>query len=1097
MSMDFEDYIVDYPREDDPDLQRKLTLREEFHELRAIKNEEQKPGGFFKHQRIFARYMRYYDRVFNIHETGTGKTGSVIATAEMFKRLKIGIRKVVILFPGKFTLQDFQMQLVKFFPEYDDPDEKVRNKKIKKWYELNTYKAFASEIRTQTVEELRALYSNTFFFLDEIHSQRNYKQTQDIETYETIWSLLHLTKHTKIALGSATPMVNQVDDFIPLINLILPEDKQLSLDDDFSSLSIDALEQILNGKISFVKSAGNKLLIEEVGNSLRTEVQVSISKTPNIRFVKRTFTPQLTMSPEERPDEEDIQPQETGQRRVFSDTKVVVLETEGVQAEVCREKFREINQEFGLNQKYASTFVFPDRSLGREGYNKYMLDKQFRSLPGQQDLNKLFPLDLDNDTKLERLRTMSIKFHFYINNELNSQGNSFCYIEDVRGGGMYLLARLLDRFGFQQFENIPVLSKSGEVDESFPKRPRYALLTSDLETNETLRLFNSKANKNGEYIRLIIASKAARDGINLSNVIRGYVISPLWNDAGMYQALSRFIRATSHQDLIADLKRKEKLKVKIYKLAAYVLPSSSGGILDGEGNINAYSKKQLMLISNDLYIYRLSDTKDVKTRLRLEDMKLTAFDFVLNYNRNYSERNVSGTKSTGYGPKTPVVGEVNTRSIVKNTKRLLYYHDELDKLEARVRHLLTKYQVATLDDLRDMGIDPIYVSIFIKERVPTLNIVDAFGVTRKVLHRNDCLYTNLDTHFMSTEAKRLEIVNVAVEVTSTDLSDFQKQIMESEDMESVIRKKLEENFPNNEASQKLVQRLIESVIIKIRDGNIDPKLRRIYELFQPYVHSVAYPHDAVALATKLFSEPTKGPGRTPKKFALAFIKDHLDQLSKIETNNDITYYHFFQPIYTKPSVPTIFSTVFGITNTKRMARILRRDKTEFEDASRVELPIFQLYYIEKLKEWMSGYMRRAEDDIRAIGSIFRDGNFRISTPETATNKQGGYTGGKVCGDPGEIISNPRLYRNAIRIDFSATPVNELHQELTKKILKDGTIREITEDEILTYLKKNNVSPSADIREQYFQIKLKDKHKSIQCKYLLEYFRLKGFLIRTF
>ena len=1088
MSMDFEDYIVNYPLPDDHDIQNKISNREEFHELRAIKGEEQRPGTFFKHQRIFARYMRYYDRVFNIHETGTGKTGSIIATAEMFRQHGLGIQKVVILFPGRFTLQDFQTQLVKFVPSYGDKDEKVRNKKIKKWYELNTYKSFASYIQDRTLEELKSEYSHSLFFLDEVHNLRNYTQTQDKDTYESIWSLLHLAEHTKIALGSATPMVNAVNDFVPLINLILPADQQLSLSSDFSRVSPDALDRLLRGKVSFVRSSGNKIQITEMGTSLKTKVRVSVSKSPNVRFVTRRFTEGLKLEPEEQDADE---PEDEGQqetRTFLSDTRVTLMEPQGLQKEVCRRIFKETKDEFSLKQKSASTFVFPDGSIGSQGYDQYMTpDKQFRSIPGKEDLNSLLARpELSYQEKLDRLRDMSAKFHFYISNEMGNTGNSFCYIEDVRGGGMYVLARILDQFGFQHFDNISVMTDDGQVDPNFPKRERYAFLTSDTETENTLKLFNSKQNKNGEYIRLMIASKAARDGINLSNVLRGYMISPLWNDAAMYQAISRFIRATSHEDLIQDLRDGEKLQVEVYRLAVYV-PPDTGSILEEQGEIGNYTDKELMTISNDLYTYRLSDKKDVLTRTKLEEMKKSAFDFILNYNRNYTDSAVSGTKQAGYGPRKPTPSRPFIRNLVSNTKRLLYHDDELDMLETRARELLLRDEVVPLDMLRTMGLDDIFISIFVNERVPVLRIDDGFGLSRKVVYKNDCLQVQLDNHYMSIEPRQLEITDAPIEVSASDLDVFERQVLASDDMESTIRAKLEDKFPDD-ANQLMVQRLLERVAIKIRDGDQDLKLNQLYGMFEPYVHVVSYPHKATELATELFQGSSRGPGRAAQKFSFSKIKDRLDDLSKKETNDDVTYYHFFKPVTSKPSVSSIFSTVFKITDKKRMVRILRRDKNEFEDASEIELPILQLYYIEYLKQWMANYITRSERDLNAIGSVFRDGKFRILTPEKAASKQGMYTGGQGCEsfDTSIVISNPEFYINAVNMDFSRTPVFDLHQELTVA----------PKSEMETYLRQINVPLTDNVEEQYFRTKLSDKNKTLQCKYLIAYFELKDYLIRT-
>ena len=105
-------------------------------------------------------------------------------------------------------------------------------------------------------------------------------------------------------------------------------------------------------------------------------------------------------------------------------------------------------------------------------------------------------------------------------------------------------------------------------------------------------------NIDGEYIQIIIASQMARDGINLRNVLRGYIMTPGWHESGMYQALSRFIRADSHNDLI---KRNggEKIDIRLYRLAAVV----------EEKEKCLYNKKNIISYSVDIDNYLKSEEK--------------------------------------------------------------------------------------------------------------------------------------------------------------------------------------------------------------------------------------------------------------------------------------------------------------------------------------------------------------------------------------------------------------------------------------------------------------------------------------------------------
>jgi len=138
---------------------------------------------------------------------------------------------------------------------------------------------------------------------------------------------------------------------------------------------------------------------------------------------------------------------------------------------------------------------------------------------------------------------------------------------------------------------------------------------------ESLNFFNSNENRHGEYIQILIGSKLTQVGINIKNVRRGYIMTPIWHEAGMYQALSRFIRADSHLLLYKELGK--KIDVEIYRLASTV------------PNDKKYTK------SSDIKRYlHYSELKDINNKRILRFMKICAFDGFLNYDRNVNLNNV-------------------------------------------------------------------------------------------------------------------------------------------------------------------------------------------------------------------------------------------------------------------------------------------------------------------------------------------------------------------------------------------------------------------------------------------------------------------------
>ena len=118
-----------------------------------------------------------------------------------------------------------------------------------------------------------------------------------------------------------------------------------------------------------------------------------------------------------------------------------------------------------------------------------------------------------------------------------------------------------------------LIVKPEKLDQISKKKKDFAMITGKTNNlRNILKVFNSEDNMDGEYIQIILASEVARDGINIKNVLRGYILSAGWHESGMHQALSRFIRATSHVDLINrkmfETGEQEKINVDVYRMAS-------------------------------------------------------------------------------------------------------------------------------------------------------------------------------------------------------------------------------------------------------------------------------------------------------------------------------------------------------------------------------------------------------------------------------------------------------------------------------------------------------------------------------------------------
>lgn len=1099
--MEFHDYIANYALQNDKEIQLKTSLRQEFFELKggAVEGVPKK-GEFFKHQDLFTRYLRQYDRIFNIHETGTGKTGSVIDAAETFRKDFIGIERVVVIEPGKPTLDDFKSQIVKFFPEqYGDNESKSdfirkRNitKKVDKWYMLDTYESFSNKLSRLSLEEMELEFSDTMFFLDEAHRMRNYGDSdkEDENIYVNLWKLLHTAKRTKIVIGTATPLVNSVNDFVPLLNLLLPNDFQLPLKNwDYSNVTLNQLEPYLRGKVSFVRSLDTGVNIEYVGDKIKYQ---HVFKKP-IETQGNSIPHISKMIDEDGNISDSGEPKQVMNNfnnvKFNSDMNITLLGVENTLQYDSIVKARAIKQSFELASRESSVFVYPDGSWGTDGFRKYVKQEDGVYKFKNDDIKDF--IKQGNKASLTKLYQLSSKFWFYLTKEIEASktqapGNSFCYLEFVSGSGVILLGLILELFGFENFtrKSSVFFNNKGErvMQKNFKPKKRFALITSKTENiDKILELFNSKENMDGKYLQIVIASKVARDGINLANVLRGYIMSPGWHESGMYQALSRFIRATSHK-MMLDLNR--DVNIDIYKLATCI-------------DTDVFNEKigigQLKQSSIDVFNYIKSEEKDLYNRIILKQMKSVAFDAILNYKRNFRDTDTEYTKQTDYGPKFPATWsnktKVYTSEIVTNTKKLLYYQKNIQKLDKLIKERLFNFKIVTVDDLilfsSQNNIDDYYIYLYINTRLQKLKLYDNFGNRRKIIMKGNALY--LDSTSYHYTSSSLNVLPVVENREVDNIDKFYSEVANFDDtkLNEYIRNyiwKLDiknkpivgEIVPN----QERIINVLEDCIINIRNGSTDPLKTKIYEAFTHYINRADYPYQKIDEVNKAYDKIVTKAGRTAKKYSYSKLTGIV--YSKQDTGKDTVYYHFFNIVTETNNIVNIFR------REDNKVRILKHNSNEFVDADISELPVFQNYYKQDVRLWMLKYQKPLASGELSYGTVFRDGKFRIIKPPFETSK------GTVCGTnkdiPFQILSKINLNTENLDMLYEIMPkYREFIQE---------TLAASMEDMEKDYLPKRFENINM-LRNYYFWDKITIKSSSRElCSYLKLYYQIKNKLLLT-
>ena len=777
------DMIEDYPDQYDEDIQWKTASRKEFFELKGkIREKKPEPGEFFSHQDLFKRYAIQYDRIFNIHETGTGKTGSIINLCEHYRVKEPGkIKRFIILQPGPPTVEDFKDQIVKLATDDFYETETVLNatdekslknnltRLINRNYEVTTYqKFFRDDI---SIDKIEKYYSDCIFFFDEAHKLRNLSdnsggnlnELQLDKIYDYLWKITHTAKRIKVIISTATPMINTVKDFVPLINLLLSEDKQFPTvkDEEFyENLTLKQVEPYFRGIFTYVRFL-DTLNINNVGKEFS-------------RFNHLISTPKEKNSEDLIPDKKKIkdgklvcvssktQPKnQYKEEMIKSQIKIYPVEMKGLQLktyEIAKTK----QEHFFRDSRQSSTFVFPNGYYGTKGFNHYIEKDEYQNyrfkpsfMYKDQKVTSLnaYLKEENMDSTLNNLSNMSCKFAEFIRIEYTASqeerpGNSFCYLDQVEGSGVILLGLILEKLGFENFisnDSTIVNSRTNKIREDYQKKRRFALITGKTTNlRNILKVFNSLSNMDGEYIQILLASEVARDGINIKNVLRGYILSAGWHESGMHQALSRFIRADSHTELLnrnlielgEEAPANYRIKVDVFRMAA---------IRPGEMSKDVQSTNELTI---DVRNYLESEKKDIKIKRIARFMKVCAFDAYLNYDRNFRKKDKDYSKTADYSLAFPKIWKArgapeNTKrqglalnqgpcekELIYNTYNLLYSSGNYvcgKLLKRRLYQILSKYEYYSLENLiktlkNDIKYDPYKIfSIILKEMYDVKN----------------------------------------------------------------------------------------------------------------------------------------------------------------------------------------------------------------------------------------------------------------------------------------------------------------------------------------------------------------------------------------
>lgn len=203
------------------------------------------------------------------------------------------------------------------------------------------------------------------------------------------------------------------------------------------------------------------------------------------------------------------------------------------------------------------------------------------------------------------LDKLSPKMKMVLDNINKSHGLVFVYSNFRTLEGIELFSRVLDFNGYVRF---------GQQNGDNDPRKKYAIysgIEDEKQKRELLQIFTSNENKHGKFIKIILASSAGAEGLDLKNIRQIHILEPYWNQMRIQQIIGRGVRRNSHISLPPN-----ERNVEVFRYFT-VFPKLN--------NVLSTDK-----ITTDEYIEQISWKKQVIINELLQILKECSIDCVLN-----------------------------------------------------------------------------------------------------------------------------------------------------------------------------------------------------------------------------------------------------------------------------------------------------------------------------------------------------------------------------------------------------------------------------------------------------------------------------------
>jgi hypothetical protein len=737
-------------------------------------------------------------------------------------------------------------------------------------------------------------------------------------------------------------MINDVSDFIDPMNLLLPENKQIPQNADLKKWSIEKYQDYFMGYVSFIRAGDTGVDTEFVGSPLDAMFQRIDGTMERSQLNVERFT----MAP--------------------SQAKVYLSVVDQKKSDVRN------------NERQAAAFVFPDGTYGgkfpRNSKDKvrtaeYGLGKYVVST--KKDEYKATKEFKNATNSIEKIRQLSCLYAAIIEKIEKAPGLCFIYTELLFGSGAVALAMCLESMGYTRYKDdfsafeatttktmgfkiAPYCaSNAGERQIKIKKEKRYGLITSETNANRDSKLkelFNSEENKHGGYCKILIGSKVARDGINLANV-QDVFLPSMWTSAGMYQAMQRAIRATSHISLVKE-SVSGRVEIRIHRMAAVAVRGKER-------------------ISVDLDMFAIAERKDRQIALVRRKIRQVAGDCLLQHARNNREGpELDYTSVCDYDVcSVPCFNkEPSPGTIDYSTYHMFYSKNEITTLQSMMRYVFSFVTEFSMPEFAEQyGVDSIIVYLAVADAIQKKIIfTNRFGQEGLITVRKSRVYLIPPT-LKQTSTPELDhyYTSVLISEEKTSLREF---VVKRTDV-GVVISETSTRTRETVKSVDVYARLLESALLK-KEKDRTPEEKYTINRFKNYYYTLREPIEELRKEQETENKSGKGRGRKPSETTIHFRRKPLNP-KEVELGDPIQVH----TMLTIPKTDNKFNIVSRFKNPKPDLRIYdpRKPQEGWRDMNKTEKIVYNALLQGRIKNLLKPFMK-----LKYYGLILSDNEFRIA-----------------------------------------------------------------------------------------------------------------------